>query len=185
MTAGRKGHRTPTYSTSHHLTKGFGNGECIRQQKQGKLKLGSGKKYLMEIESGLLLTEVRLFTSLTGNRKIQLSFLNTILVFICSPIRILQEQKIKAIPRNPSGLLEKVTHFGQGIKLMEQNGGTRRKNPVYFGKSIISLAKPCVDFLVLCENRISNFNGKLSFHNLLTYKWEMVDQSWNLQVLFM
>lgn len=69
---------------------------------------------------------------------------------------------------------------------MEENGGTRHKNPVYFEKSIISLAKTYVDFLVFCKNQISNFNGKLSFHNVLISKQEMVDQSWNFTpVLFM
>lgn len=49
----------------------------------------------MEIESGLLLTEMRHFNSLARNGKIELPFLSTILVFIYSPIRILQEQKTK------------------------------------------------------------------------------------------
>lgn len=69
---------------------------------------------------------------------------------------------------------------------MEQNGGTGHKNLVYFEKSIISLAKTYMDFLVFCKNQISNFNGKLSFHNVFISKWEMVDQSWNFPpVLFM
>lgn len=94
---------------------------------------------------------MRLFTSLTGNGKKKLSSLSTTLVFIYSPIRILQEQKTKTIPRNPSEILAKVTHFGQGIKLMEHKRGTRHKNPVYFGENIISLAKAYVDFLLFCE----------------------------------
>lgn len=69
MTAGGKCHTIPTYSTSHHLTEGFGKAKCVRQQKQGKLRLGSRKKYLTEIESGLLLTEMRLFTSIIGMEK--------------------------------------------------------------------------------------------------------------------
>lgn len=68
---------------------------------------------------------------------------------------------------------------------MEQRA-TRHKNPMYFEKSIISLAKIHADFLLFCENWISNLNRKLSFHNLLISKWETVDQSWNLTpVLFM
>lgn len=140
MIAGGKCHTTPTYSTSHQLTKGFGKGECVRQKKQEKLRLGHGKKYLTEIESGFLLTEMRLLTNLIGNRKKGFPSLSTILVFIYSPIGILQEQKTKksqGIPQKYS----KVTPFGQGIKLMEQKRATRHKNPVYLGKSIVSLAK--------------------------------------------
>lgn len=78
-------HTIPTSCTSHHLTKGIGRDECIAQQKQGKSRLGSGeKRYLTETETVLLLTEMRLFTSLIGKEK-KGSFFLALLLFSFIP----------------------------------------------------------------------------------------------------
>lgn len=132
-------HTTQNSCTSHHLSKGIGRAECITQQNQGKLRLGSGEKsYLTEdwfaFDRGR--TFHQSYWEGAGGGRIPSLSITFIFIYsqsLCPLIRILQEQKLLQI-------LAKVAHIGR-----EASSRNRRRqqgtNLVDFWKSFISLEK--------------------------------------------